>query len=81
MLAFTPEPKTQKRLALSWGVRAELVDRVESTDEMVSLVDSYLKDTGKAEDGDYVVVVSGTPVGVPGTTNSIFVHKVGQVRL
>ncbi|GIG54478.1 pyruvate kinase [Demequina activiva] len=81
MLAFTPEPKTQKRLALSWGVRAELVDRVDSTDEMVNLVDSYLKDTGKAVDGDYVVVVSGTPVGVPGTTNSIFVHKVGQVRL
>mgnify|MGYP000191237467 CR=1 FL=1 len=80
MLAFTPDPKTQKRLALSWGVRAELVQRVDSTDEMVNLVDSYLKDNGKAADGDYVVVVSGTPVGVPGTTNSIFVHKVGQVR-
>ncbi|WP_062078680.1 pyruvate kinase [Demequina globuliformis] len=80
MLAFTPDSKTQKRLALSWGVDAELVDRVDSTDEMVNLVDSYLKDTGKAVDGDYVVVVSGTPVGVPGTTNSIFVHKVGQVR-
>ncbi|WP_062073284.1 pyruvate kinase [Demequina sediminicola] len=80
MLAFTPDPKTQKRLALSWGVSAELVDRVESTDEMVNLVDSYLKREGKAVDGDYVVVVSGTPVGIPGTTNSIFVHKVGQVR-
>ena len=80
MLAFTPDAKTQKRLALSWGVRAELVDRVDSTDEMVNMVDSYLKDNGKAVDGDYVVVVSGTPVGVPGTTNSIFVHKVGQVR-
>lgn len=80
MLAFTPEPATQKRLALSWGVHAELVNRVESTDEMVHLVDSYLKESGRAVDGDYVVVVSGTPVGVPGTTNSIFVHKVGQVR-
>ncbi|MDE0573180.1 pyruvate kinase [Demequina sp. B12] len=80
MLAFTPEPKTQKRLALSWGVDAELVDRVETTDEMVNLVDGYLKESGKAVDGDYVVVVSGTPVGTAGTTNSIFVHKVGQVR-
>ena len=80
MLAFTPDPATQKRLALSWGVHAELVNKVESTDEMVHLVDSYLKQSGRAVDGDYVVVVSGTPVGVPGTTNSIFVHKVGQVR-
>ncbi len=80
MLAFTPDVKTQKRLALSWGVDAQLVDPVETTDEMVNMVDRYLKDTGKAADGDYVVVVAGTPVGVPGTTNSIFVHKVGQVR-
>ncbi|WP_084103930.1 pyruvate kinase [Demequina sp. NBRC 110056] len=80
MLAFTPDAKTQKRLALSWGVRAALVERVDSTDDMVNLVDSYLKDNEMAVDGEYVVVVSGTPVGVPGTTNSIFVHKVGQVR-
>ncbi|WP_061962036.1 pyruvate kinase [Demequina flava] len=80
MLAFTPEAKTQKRLALSWGVDAELVERVDSTDDMVNLVDKYLKDNGKAVDGEYVVVVSGSPVGVAGTTNAIFVHKVGQVR-
>ena len=52
----------------------------ETTDDMVTIVDSLLKDSGRAVDGDFVVVVSGTPVGVPGTTNSIFVHKVGQVR-
>jgi pyruvate kinase len=80
MIAFTPDPHTQKRLALSWGVDAELVDHVDSTDDMVNLVDTFLKDSGRAVEGDYVVVVSGTPVGVPGTTNSIFVHTVGQVR-
>lgn len=80
MLAFTPDPETYKALALSWGVHAELVESVESTDDMVNLVDSYLKRTERATDGDYIVVVSGTPVGVPGTTNAIFVHKVGQVR-
>lgn len=80
MLAFTPDAHTQKVLALSWGMTAELVANVDSTDEMVALVDTFLKESGKAVDGDYVVVVSGTPVGIPGTTNSIFVHKVGQVR-
>lgn len=80
MLAFTPDRKTQKRLALSWGVNAELVDQVDTTDEMVNMVDHYLKERGKVNDGDLVVVVAGTPVGTPGSTNSIFVHKVGQVR-
>jgi pyruvate kinase len=80
MIAFTPDAHTQKRLALSWGVQAELVDHVDSTDDMVTLVDTFLKDSGRAVDGDYVIVVSGTPVGVPGTTNSFFVHKVGQIR-
>lgn len=79
MLAFTPNPHTQKVLALGWGITAELVNKVESTDEMVHLVDTFLKESKRAKDGDYVVVVSGTPVGIPGTTNSIFVHKVGQV--
>lgn len=80
MIALTPNEKTQKRLALSWGVKTELAKKAESTDDMVRIVDSMLKETGRGVDGDYVVVVSGTPVGVPGTTNSIFVHKVGQVH-
>ena len=80
MIALTPNAKTQKRLALSWGVKAELVAKAETTDEMVANVDSLLKETGRAVDGEYLVIVSGTPMGVPGTTNSIFVHKVGQVR-
>ncbi|WNM26051.1 pyruvate kinase [Demequina capsici] len=80
MLAFTPDDNTLRRLALSWGITAELVEAPESTDAMVKVVDSYLKDNGLASDGEFVIVVSGAPVGTPGTTNSILVHKVGQIR-
>jgi pyruvate kinase len=80
MLALTPNPSTQKRLALTWGVKTSIVPKAETTDDMVNIVDSLLKDTGRAVDGDLVVIVSGTPIGIPGTTNSIVVHKVGQVR-
>ncbi len=80
MVALTPNPKTQKRLALSWGVKTEIAPKAASTDEMVGIVDTMLKETGRAVDGDYVVVVSGTPVGIPGTTNSVVVHKVGQIH-
>ncbi len=80
MYAFTPEPSTYARLALTWGIYPDLVPEVTSTDEMVDLVDKVLKESGRASDGDYIVVVCGAPVGVPGTTNTMLVHKVGQTR-
>ena len=80
MVALTPNPDTQKRLALSWGVHARIVPKAETTDEMVNIVDNLVRDSGRAVNGELVVIVCGTPVGIPGTTNSIVVHKVGQVR-
>ncbi len=65
-------------LALSWGVTAQQVDHVDSTDAMVRIVDARLQEQGLAEIGDMIVVVSGAPVGVAGTTNSILVHRIGD---
>lgn len=45
---------------------------------MVRQVDAKLQEDGLAESGDLVVVVSGAPVGVSGTTNSILVHRIGD---
>lgn len=77
-LAFTPDPSVRNVLALAWGVEAQLVDEVDSTDSMVEQVDSRLQELGLVEAGDMVVVISGAPVGVPGTTNSILVHRIGD---
>ncbi|RHA43101.1 MULTISPECIES: pyruvate kinase [Cellulomonas] len=78
LLAFTPEHAVRNVLSLSWGVQTYQVPSVGSTDEMVHQVDQTLRANGLAEDGDYVVVVSGAPVGVAGSTNSIVVHKIGD---
>ncbi|WP_040164422.1 pyruvate kinase [Microbacterium gorillae] len=78
MLAFTPEPGIQRRLALTWGIRANLVDVVTHTDAMFGQVDDYLLGAGMAEIGDKVVVISGSPPGIVGSTNDLRVHKVGD---
>jgi pyruvate kinase len=78
LLAFTPENQVRNVLSLSWGVQTYKVSEVESTDQMVKLVDATLRANGLAELGDYVVVVAGAPVGVVGSTNSIVVHKIGD---
>ncbi|MCH8626793.1 pyruvate kinase [Arsenicicoccus piscis] len=78
VLAFSPEQSTRSWLSLSWGVETFLVPGAKHTDEMVMQVDLALLAAGRVDEGDYVVVVAGTPPGVVGTTNSVRVHKMGD---
>jgi pyruvate kinase len=77
MKAFTPDPAIRRRMALFWGIESFVVDRVAHTDAMYHQVDEVLLGTGLAESGDKVVVISGSPPGVSGSTNDIRVHVVG----
>ncbi|CAB4711100.1 unannotated protein [freshwater metagenome] len=78
ILAMTPEVGTYNRLALSWGVESMLTPVVGATDEMVKLVDAALIDSGRAVIGDNVIIVAGSPPGIPGSTNAMRVHRVGD---
>ena len=77
-LAFTPSETTRNRLALSWGAQTYLVEQVTHTDEMMRQVDELVLREGLCQIGDEVVVVAGTPPGIPGSTNSLRVHRVGD---
>lgn len=78
MLAFTPDENIRRRMALSWGVTSFIVPRVEHTDAMYPQVDKILLENKLAENGDRVVVISGSPPGKPGSTNDLRVHIVGE---
>ena len=78
LLAFTPSEVTQRRLSLSWGSKTMLVSPVTHTDEMMKQVDELMLASGLVKVGDEVVVVAGTPPGVPGSTNSLRVLRVGD---
>ncbi|PRB07380.1 pyruvate kinase [Microbacterium sp. MYb72] len=78
MLAFTPEPGIRRRMALTWGIHSTLVEMVQHTDLMYHQVDEYLLGNKLAEEGDRVVVISGSPPGIIGSTNDLRVHKVGD---
>lgn len=77
LLVFTPVEKVRNQLALTWGVVTYKVDEVHTTEDMVELLDQKLLDTGAAQKGDAVVVISGAPLGVPGTTNALQIREVG----
>ena len=78
ILAFTPEVGTYNRMALDWGVEPELTPMVKHTDEMVKQVDTFLLDSKRCKEGELVVIVAGSPPGIPGSTNAMRVHRVGD---
>lgn len=78
LLAFTPESKVRRELALSWGIQTYEVPMVEHSDEMARQVDQTLQANKLADAGDVVVIVSGAPPGTPGSTNSLRVHRIGE---
>jgi len=78
MLALTPEIGTYNRLALSWGVESMLTAVVNHTDEMVMQVDTLLIESKRVNIGDLVLIVAGSPPGIPGSINAMRVHKIGD---
>ena len=77
MKAFATDEAIRRRMALYWGITSYLVAPVTHTDQMFSEVDESLLAEGLAVKGDKVVVISGSPPGVAGSTNDIRVHVVG----
>lgn len=78
ILALTPEVGTYNRLALTWGVEPMITEMVKHTDDMVKLVDTVLIQSGRAKKGENVMIVAGSPPGIPGSTNAMRVHIVGD---
>ena len=78
ILALTPEVGTYNRLALTWGVEPMITEMVKHTDDMVKLVDTVLIQSGRAKKGENVMIVAGSPPGIPGSTKAMRVHIVGD---
>jgi pyruvate kinase len=78
ILALTPESAVYNQLALSWGVEPMITPMVSHTDEMVKQVDAILIDSKRVQKGENVIIVAGSPPGIPGSTNAMRVHRVGD---
>ncbi len=79
VIAVTPKKEVVRKLTIVWGVSPLLVTETDSTDEMIDAATRGALEAGLIHSGDLVVITAGIPVGVPGTTNMIKVHIVGDV--
>ncbi len=80
MLAFTPMQATRSQLSLTWGIETYLVPVARHTDQMAIQVDESLIQSGRCAEGDRVVIVAGSPPGIPGSTNALRVHRIGDAK-
>ncbi len=80
IIALTPFSEVQRRLALSWGVSSRLIRKVETTDEMIEEIEATLLGDGSVRVNDILVIISGSPMWVTGTTNLLKLHRVGERR-
>jgi len=77
--AASNDPRTLRRSRLYWGVKGIKIARFRNTEEMIVLAERALLASKSLSKGDLVVLVAGVPVGRPGTTNLIKVHKIGEI--
>lgn len=78
ILALTPDASTFNQMSLSWGVEPILTPLVTTTDEMVKQVDAIVLESKRAAQGELILIVAGSPPGIPGSTNAMRVHQVGD---
>ncbi len=78
ILVATPNEKTRVRLALTWGVQTPLRKEYRTTDELIESAVEVALSTGIAAQGDRIVITAGIPIGMPGRTNLLKVHTIGD---
>ena len=71
ILSMATSTKTARRLALGWGLHSVEVPQIASVDEMSAHACKVAIQEGFAKKGDTIVVATGTPIGVSGTTNTL----------
>jgi pyruvate kinase len=76
--AMTPRENVGRQLMVNYAVMPVLAPDVASTDEMLAQMDRVLTERGYLKAGDSVVFLAGQPVGRPGTTNLMKLHRIGD---
>jgi pyruvate kinase len=77
IFAITPSDRVARQLTVQFGVEPILAPHVSSTDELLAQMDRLLIESGRLQLGEPVVFMAGQPVGRPGTTNLMKLHRLG----
>ena len=78
ILALSHDHLAMRRTCLYYGVKAFDAPQPHHTREVLELASKCAVQAGIAKVGDRIVVASGRPIGEPGHTNTIVIHRIGD---
>ena len=78
IISLTSSKKTFDQLAFLWGI-VPVYHEYKTRDEAFNLATCYALSHNYVHYGDTVLVTSGTPFGIKGTTNMMIIKSIGNV--
>lgn len=79
ILGCTTNESVYRHMSLMWGVKPLLMDEKQTADDLFEESLEVAEHTGMVNKGELVVITSGIPLGVTGTTNMIKVDVIGNI--
>ena len=79
ILCCTTDEGVCRQLNLSWGVLPLMIEEARNTDELLERAVTAGENAGYLHGGELVVMTTGVPLGISGTTNMMKVHVVGHI--
>ena len=80
IVALSADKRTLRQMSLFFGVFPLHMERPRDGVELTKALDQLFLLHGWCDAGDPVVVCRGEPIGMPGITNTIQIHYVGDVQ-
>jgi pyruvate kinase len=78
ILGMSPSEEALRRMALYWGVVPVASRSYGRHHRLIEAAERAAVEHAGARSGSYVVVLSGTPLGVSGNTNTLHLRRVGR---
>jgi pyruvate kinase len=79
IIVVTYNDKVLRRTTLLWGTKGFVIKKLSSTDEVTEIAIQTGLNKGYIGKGNLVIITCGEPSGIPGTTNVLRVHLVGNI--
>lgn len=74
--AGTESERAARQLTLSWGIISFILPRKRDIEDLVASFLKYVKKERFVKKGDRIVMITGEPVGAPGSTNLLEVKEI-----
>ncbi|MBU3804702.1 MAG: pyruvate kinase [Candidatus Cellulosilyticum pullistercoris] len=79
ILGCTTSESVYRHMSLMWGVKPILMNEKKDSEALFAEALQVAEATGMVQKGELVVITSGLPLGVAGTTNMIKVDVIGNI--